>query len=340
MLENLPKGYKVKIDKDSLFTGLEETNGLMPVEYRVYSSTTEYKNLYLNQKITENVSITVVWNNSTYNQAEYQNFDKIINKIKTLEEISLRYNQEKGSTEDANLRVLKYIKEVRYNGIAWNVLVGSLDSDFIQYVKDNQPSDMDLSSLQQTEFLTDPKTKENVDFLHMIAVVNVILKCGFENYTNVDLASWGGDICQLAIQLKRTGLSGSALQAKADELFNGDANSSFSRYDVLANVDAFNIANLYFNLGNSTISSVLEQYYKLSSTHYRNTIYLQKALPEIYENNEICVTKDEFKQILISRVDNNNLINFWSTTLGESYSTLTEQVRVSVNSFADYYYMR
>ena len=41
----------VKIDKDSLFTGLEETNGLMPVEYRVYSSTTEYKNLYLNQKI-------------------------------------------------------------------------------------------------------------------------------------------------------------------------------------------------------------------------------------------------------------------------------------------------
>ena len=50
---NLPKDFQHKLKRNSKFVGLEEENGLIPVEYRVYSSDTEFYNIFPNHNITE-----------------------------------------------------------------------------------------------------------------------------------------------------------------------------------------------------------------------------------------------------------------------------------------------
>jgi len=331
----LPKNSQQKVEKNSKFLGLKPRNGLKPVEYRVYENETEFSNLYLNQIITENIKIVVVWNDEENNKEEYKDFNSVITKLRLLEEISEKYNTEKSSDKNANLRAMQYIRQKRYSGLAWSVIAGNLEKDFNQYVLDNQPENANLQSLQDIDKLIAPKTKEEIDFVHLIAVVNVILNSEFINSTNTDLASWGGDICQLAIQLKQTGLTGNELQEKAGELFNNKT-SSFSCYDLLADIDAYNIINIYYLLGNNSVSETMEQYYTLGNSDLRNTMFIKLLLPDLNLEGEQEEIKTTLKETLKARLDSNMLISVWCSTQGEPYANITVQVDACLNEFINY----
>jgi len=338
-INDLPKDSQVSVEPGYSLKALSVTKNLKPVEYRVYTSDTEFKNIYPSQIINENTSIVVVWENENYNLQIYNDLDTIINKIKRLEEISNSYNQEKNSTKDATLRVLQYIRQARYVGFEWGVVAGTMESDFSSYVQQHQ-GEFNLQSLQTIQNFTSPKTKPNknndIDFVHMLAVVNVILYGDLENFGYNDLASWGVDMCQLAIELKNTELTGSELQAQADSMFN-NTTSSFSCYDVLANSDAFAIAKLHKELNQPSLATTFEYYYKLTNFDKRNENFLKIVFPELYENNNTDTTQQDLADIVYERVTNNTLIGVWCFKQGIDIDSLTTQLYASASSFAKYY---
>lgn len=335
-ISDLPIEKQQKVKINSLFKGLPAQNNLIPVEYRTYVNDTVYENIYINQKLTKNLNIEVVWDYEANYLTEYQTFNSLIAKIKMLEELSIQYNEEKGLETDAMVRVLQYIRAKKYSGMAWNTVGGSVESAFNQYVEQNQPVNINLSELQYLGKFTNPKTKEEIDFIHLMAVLNVILKGDNKNIAYKDLASWGGDICQLAIELKKTSLTGSELQVKANEMFNNKT-STFSCYDLLADIDAYNLASLYYKLEKNSISDTLEQYYKLGSYQNRNTTYLKYCFPEIFEDDETNPTKVEFINHMLERLNSNTLIGLWCYTEGYPYPSLSEQISASLTAFANYF---
>jgi len=334
-INDLPRGKQVKVESGYKLEPFPETNDLKVIEYRIYSTENEFTNVYPHQSINQNTVIIVVWGKSNYNQEAYNELDEIIEKIKKLEEISNLYNQEKNSTKDASLRALQYIRQNKYSGLAWNIVAGNIEKDFSDYVKQNQ-GDYNLESLQTIQNFTSPKTGDKIDFVHMLSAINVILYGGLDNLASNDLATWGGDLCQLAIQLKNTGLTGEELQTKSDSMFN-NTNSSFSCYDVLANSDAFAIAKLYKDLNFNSISTTFENYYKLTNLEQRNKVFLQIAFPEIYENNKISVTEQDFVNIIVNRVTSNSLLGVWCSTQGANINSLQTQIQAVALSFAKYY---
>lgn len=338
-INELPRESQQKVEPGYIFKSFSETNNLKPIEYRVYTTESEFKNIYPSQTISENTSIVVVWDKADYNQEIYNNLNSIIEKIKKLEEISNEYNKEKNSTKDATLRVLQYIRQARYVGFEWGIVAGTMESDFASYVQQHQ-GEINLQSLQSIQYFTSPKTKPNknndVDFVHMLAVVNVLLYGSLENISCNDLASWGGDICQLAIELKDTGFTGTELQEYADNMFN-NTTSSYSCYDVLANADAFAIAKLHKDLNQQSIATTFEYYYKLTNLDKRNENFLKIAFPEVYENNNTSFTQQDLADIVYDRVNNNSLIGVWCLKQGLDINSLNSQLKACALSFAKYY---
>ena len=134
------------------------------------------------------------------------------------------------------------------------------------------------------------------------------------------------------MQLKNSGETGEQLQTAANNSFNSQG-SSFSCYDLLADIDAYNISNLYYNSKNQTIADVIKQYYMLSNLNTNNTTYIKLVFPEL----ETTATTTELKQMIINRLNSNLLINLWCTTSGASYGSLTEQIEACANAFADHF---
>jgi len=333
---NLPSASTQIVVKNSVFEGFNAVTGLRPVEYRIYESNTEFKNLYLNQTLTEDTTIVVVWQDEEINKQKYQNFDYLIKQIERLEEISQKYNEENNSTKNATLRAMQYIKQKRYDGFAWTILAGNLETDFNAYVLNNQPKGANVDGLPNQGNIVDPKTNKEIDFVHLAAVINVLLNSKSEGKVNGDLASWGGDLCQLAIELKQTGLSGDDLQKKAYELFNGK-NSSFSSSDLLADIDAYNILNLQSSLNSNSLSETIKQYYLLGNSNLRNTNYIKLVFPDLDMQGGKSKVKNDFKAMLKSRLNSNLLINIWCSTQGERYSALGEYIDMCINAMVNYF---
>ncbi|MBE7074890.1 MAG: hypothetical protein E7376_02810 [Clostridiales bacterium] len=290
------------------FIGVNNTNSFRAVEYRVYSNNS-YTNLYIGQNISTSLNITIVWEQITTLTETEIAFNDLLAKIKKLEQISEQYNIEKNIANiDPNLRAMHYIRYTRYNTTQWNMLAGTLESDFVDYVEQNM-GQYDLASLQSMSNFIVPKTNEEIDFVHMIAVMNVACNAGVKNHNYNDLPGWLGDLCQLAGQIKKLELAESDIYTKAQELFAATTNSSFSIYDLIADLDAINIMQIYENLEEKSISSIMEQYYNAVKMRNRKDSFIITAL-----DGETNV--QTLKSNIRSRITDSTLMAVWCYTEG------------------------
>jgi len=329
----LPQIDSIEVDKNGAFLGVESINGYAPVEYRVYITENYYRNIYLCQQITTDTCVTIVWDYNQQNSDEdCYNFMQIQSKIGALEVLSEQYNEYKKSTKNPQLRVLQYIRNVSYGGYIWGNAAGSVETDFIDYVNEKNP---ELATLQTLGNFVSYKTNESVDFVHLMATLNAIIYKGYTDTATNDLVGWGGDLCQLAIQVK----AGQSV----DLLGQDSASSSFSGYDLRADLDAINMTQIYNSLVPEyrSISNVFAQYYIYLNPLKRKQEFLINAFPEVInsETGEIVKSESEFSNIITDRVINNGLLKIWGSTNSFSLTNTTNKQHVATCStkFAQYF---
>lgn len=163
---------------------------------------------------------------------------------------------------DYNLEFIRYNSKV-YAGFKWAITAGTIDERHVQYVESKSKS---LSKFFEPNgegaFLKDPVTGNKIDFLHMAATLDGILSV---SPIPDDLSGWAGDLQTAVIDFQRNTNDSNdlkILQKEAKKIIGG--NSSFSTSDLLADIDAVNIANMIRENSKLHLSDAIEKYYSKS----------------------------------------------------------------------------
>lgn len=335
---NLPQIDDKIVALNSTFNGVSSTNNYTPIEYRIYKNENYYLNIYKDQPINDCCEIAIVWKDNSISSEAETNFNEVIKKIKKLEEISTQYNIDNNLTSNSQIRTMQYIRQARYATSQWNTFGGTIESNFSEYVEANQ-DEYDLSSLQTLSNFTIPNTNEKVDFVHMIAIMNVVLLKGLDNNIINDLVGWGGDLCQLVLELKSKNLTDENLTSTAYSLL-GNNSSSFSSSDLLADIDAINIAKLYSTfVSNKSISNAIQQYYNsINTNNHRKTEFLINAFPTSIDNNagDLLQTQSEMSSTILTRLNSSYYIKIWCMQNGLNITNDIDEFTASAMAFANY----
>jgi len=319
--KTLPSIENQIVESDSTFLGVKDIDGFTAVEYMVLTEN-DYYNIFVGDKIESSYKIQIVWDEIDREKTqEEQNFDNLLSKIKKLEELSNEYNVINNKDKDPILRVLQYIKKQKYNGYSWNLISGDVEAEFITYVSEQDSS---LAELQNIDNFIVPKTGEEIDFVHMVALMNVAYKSPNEPYT--DLGGWLGDVCQLAAQINQMNLSTDAeIYAKCDELYNS-TQGGLSKYDLLADLDGLNLIKFHNYRGNTSIYETIKSYYTIINTTKRKTNFIDNTLNGTTDKTILTET-------IQSRVYNNILIKTWCNN--NSLDLTQEKSKKIVNHLID-----
>lgn len=321
--DQLPYLESKIVYQNSIFEGISNTYTLKVKQYYLISD--NYKTpIYVGDKITSSCLIQVVWDEKILSQEEID-FNNLVSKIKILENLSYSFNP-----ENHQLRTLQFIRNSRYNSSQWNMFGGTIETDFIEYVSKNQ-GNSDLFELQTLEFFVTPIQNQHIDFVHMIAIMNVIQHGGFDNQTRNDMVGFGGDLCQFTNELKTSGLTGNELQNFASSKF-GTKNSTFSEQDLLADLDAINIMKIYKTTTDSCISkSILDYYYSINKQS-RKLQFLNNVFSENYSSTNTLAAK------IFERISGNLYIIIWCNQNDLSFSDHQEYFMSAINCFSNYFF--
>ena len=125
-------------------------------------------------------------------------FKDAMTNLKTLETYIAEYKTEKNNGLSLNHLILAFIRQGKYNDATWTIVAGMVPGDLYDYIK-NKDAEYNTKALDCRNYgdILLP-TKKNFDFVHMFAVMN-----GMEFMpSSAALVGWGGDLAQLAQDLK------------------------------------------------------------------------------------------------------------------------------------------
>ena len=246
-------------------------------------------------------------------------FQSFVNDYRSLESLSKAYN-----SSGYQKRVLVYIRSSRYNSSQWNFIGGSLDEDFVTYVHEN---DANLEYLRTKDSLTYPNSDDEIDFVHMIATINLL---NTNDNKCADLGGWGGDLCQLVQEIKDTDKTGEELKELVLSKFN--VTSSFGSEDVLADLDAVNIYTIYKSqTGTKSFADAISTYYK-SLTHSARKNSFSNYL---FANQSVNTTSQKV-DYLFNRLSGNYYLGILNESYGISFSENENQFKVCLEVFVEY----
>ena len=116
---------------------------------------------------------------------------KIIGEVSLLENYAKEYISLNNVNISSSELVFQYIRRNRYNDNYWNTLLGTIDSNFVDYVSSKGGVDINDQST-----IIDLDTYKDVDFIHLMAVLNCYYKYGDNVSTLIssDYAGYGGDL--------------------------------------------------------------------------------------------------------------------------------------------------
>ena len=249
--------------------------------------------------------------------------ESLVKDIEELENISKSYNENKFSE-----RTLIYVRSKKYNDDSWNTLAGALEEDFENYVEIHQ-GEKNLSYLQTKDFFADTATIQNIDFVHLFATMNMELK----GTTLGDLGGYGGDICQLVKELKDLNIQDTQLlEQTAKNKFNGQ--SSFGSEDLLADIDAVNVINIYNNSTENakTIANCMLTYYTNLQQEQRLNLFCENLF-----GAKLNSTLSEKCDYLYTRLKNNYLLSYLcDDRYGINFNTNRQEFEICIRLFVEY----
>ncbi|MCH4825185.1 glycoside hydrolase domain-containing protein [Planococcus halocryophilus] len=210
--------------------------------------------------------------------------ESFMSQLNSIYEVAVRYKELYDTDKTANELVTNYYRRVNYDNLGWDIISGEFDQTFEEFVH---------STYGPTSFLwpVDPVTQEEIDVQHLMATLSA-LQYGrlIVNATFEDFAGWAGDLVTLSINVMDTRdadryYSGDLLNRTYESAYEHMGSATISSYftltDLLADVDAVNIAKYLQDNVNATIVESFRWYYSGPSLTRYKRFYNTK-----YDSNE------------------------------------------------------
>jgi len=209
-------------------------------------------------------------------------FDAAMANLKILESYISQYKTEKSSTLSLNQLILGFIRQGKYDDTTWTLVGGNVPKDLLTYIQD-QDAKHNTKSLDCRSYgdILLP-TNKKFDFVHLFAVMN-----GMDFLpSSSTLVGWGGDLAQLAQDLKNnfkdtTDLDKLIAEAKKFLGIKGQ----FGEGDLNADIDAPLILRKK-KLG-ATFAATLQNYYANGEYKAKIRNFVSLTFPEVKSKEEL-----------------------------------------------------
>lgn len=224
--------------------------------------------------------------------------------------------------EDVFLNTLIYIRGGRYDDVTWNLLAGESSADFEQYVIQN--SELNSEALRSIPDIIIPSTGDVVDFVHMVATMNMALK----GKSKSDLGGFAGDITQLVTDIKHVEGDFETVYNAAKLQFGMPG--GFDYPDVYANIDAVNMVAEYNENQELGFSEIFADYYENLTQELR----IDKYFINEFGTNEFDL--DTLRSEVYNRVIDNYYISLIFIKDGISSTVYANHIKACSYVYADY----
>ena len=211
-----------------------------------------------------------------------QTFDAVLDNLKILEGYISEYKTEKEASDSLNHLILAFIRQGKYDDMQWTIAAGSVPSDLYDYVK-NKDETHGTNTLMCRKYgdIVLP-TKKKIDFVHLFAVMN-----GMDYLPLASaLVGWGGDLAQLAQDLKKnfptlTDLDQLIVEARKFLWIKGQ----FGEGDLNADIDAPII--LKRKKSSITFSDTIRTFYENGDYKYKIRDFVNIIFPDLKDKTKI-----------------------------------------------------
>jgi hypothetical protein len=209
-------------------------------------------------------------------------FDAVLDNLKTLEGYIAEYKKEKEASDSLNHLILAFIRLGKYDSFQWTIAAGTVPSDLYDYVK-NKDETHGTNTLMCRKYgdIVLP-TKKKIDFVHLFAVMN-----GMDYLPLASaLVGWGGDLAQLAQDLKNnfpslTDLNQLIIEARKFLGIKGQ----FGEGDLNADIDAPII--LKRKKTGITFSDTIRSFYNNGDHKYKIKEFVNIVYPDLKDKTKI-----------------------------------------------------
>ena len=231
-------------------------------------------------------------------------FDAALANLKILESYISQYKTEKSSTLSLNQLILGFIRQGKYDDTTWTLVGGNVPKDLLTYIQD-QDAKHNTKSLDCRSYgdIILP-TNKKFDFVHLFAVMN-----GMDFLpSSSTLVGWGGDLAQLAQDLKNnfkdtTDLDKLIVEAKKFLGIKGQ----FGEGDLNADIDAPLILRKK-KLG-ATFAATLQNYYANGEYMAKIRNFVSLTFPEVK-------SKEELREAVFNKYGNDAFIKILECKYG------------------------
>lgn len=252
----------------------------------------------------------------------------LFNKVATLQSYAESYKQEKNVSTSVGQLCMQFIRKDKYNSSSWKYMVGDVDQNFIDYVTAKD------SSFKFTAYdkLIDKSTGNEIDFIHMMATLNAYVKPN--PLVDKSYAGWAGDLMTLLDEVVKYRINNNVtdtaeLQKHTNSLLGTELNSTFSRPDALADLDAINLS-LYSNINTNPYQALVDYYITASN---ENSLFNRYST----SINQLGNSKTTIINDAKSKLSNSMMQNFLLSDDVKGKVT-SNDIEILANSFASYIY--
>lgn len=220
---------------------------------------------------------------SSYNYP--QDLSEFMDNFKRLKALADQYcNENHGIHDVADLLTLAYIRKCNpsYSTTEWTFTAGDYPTDFPQYLE-NHDSEMVNYFKRNKEIMVTDTDCNKMEMSHFVASLDGLL---YGAPIQKEWCAWAGDLATALVNLHSQKYKDSytlddyndlkeyaknrLIGVKKDEVPNS---TSFDILDLLGDVDAINISNIY-NKGGKSIDSIMNEYYGGDGVKNRFKIFL------------------------------------------------------------------
>jgi hypothetical protein len=253
-----------------------------------------------------------------------QSFDTVIEKLLSLEEYSEEYILENDTDFTATELCCMFVRSEHYNSATWRLMAGVLPEGFEDYINEK---DSTLFELRNAYAIQTP-SGDTVDFIHLMASINMALE------KHGDLGSWVGDICELTSEAKLKIDSEEDYYQLAQNLFNVSNGGSFGHADLIADMDAINIYNLYKE-NSLKLGDLIKDYYGELSEAYRLQDFCYVSF-SIKPDEDLDF--EAFYKKIESKFNDTSFTKLLLTSLDVDKELDKEAIEASLRVFSEYLY--
>lgn len=189
-------------------------------------------------------------------------FSTVLNSITSVYNMAKSYTN--NNISQSNILTLQYIRRNKYNSAAWNIVAGSIDTNFIDEV-DTYCNNLSFDFYDPISLNRGQDVKYDME--HFAATLNALLyEVGSGNNPSLDAVSnlyagWGGDAISFSADIyekEQDGYSGDLSDWAEDNICQNE-DTRFSSSDYIADVDAINISKKL--LLNQELPTVFNNYF-------------------------------------------------------------------------------